>query len=162
MIVIFSHGKSTGPFIRKYEWIKEVTEDLGLLLEAVDYRGTQNPDQRVELLLAKLDTITDEVFLVGNSMGGYVSAIAAACREIRGDHLLLLAPAFYMPGYRRQEYIPGARIIHGTKDSVIPYLNSVRYSASSILVDDDHSLLNSQEIIQRVLREQLTTVQVAC
>lgn len=158
MIVIFSHGKTTGPLIRKYEWVKAVTASYGLPIMAPDYRATRDPEQRVVMLHKVLDRFPDEVFfLVGNSMGGYVSAVVARQRELPGSQVLLLAPALFLPGYAVQDYVAGALVIHGLHDEVIPWQNSLRYSADTILVDDDHRLLESEMEIRQLMHKGLET-----
>ena len=158
MLVLFSHGKTTGPFIQKYAWIAEITAELGLPLAAIDYRSTQDPDRRIPLLMERIGHCDSNLILVGNSMGGYVSLVAAERCGIPAERLLLLAPALYMPGYQIHDYLPGARIIHGRDDQVIPYTHSLRYTQNPLLVEDDHALLQSKTVIQGELRSLIKRV----
>ncbi len=76
---------------------------MGLPIQSVDYRGIDDPGARVDKLVAAVAEIRGSgeaqspVVLVGSSMGGHVSAAAAARLKPRG--VFLLAPAFYMPGF---------------------------------------------------------------
>jgi len=159
MIVVFSHGKTTGPLIRKYEWIKDVAASYGLQVLAPDYSSSRDPEQRVAMLHKVLDQFPDEDFyLVGNSMGGYVSAVVAKQREIPGHQVLLLAPALFLPGYAEQNYVSGALVIHGLHDEVIPCQNSLRYNPDTLLVDDDHRLLQSENQIRQLMDERLRVI----
>jgi pimeloyl-ACP methyl ester carboxylesterase len=156
MVVIFSHGKTSGPLIRKYEWIKDVAASYDIPVMAPDYRATRDPEQRVVMLHKVLDQFPDEMFyLVGNSMGGYVSAVVAKQRKIPGCQVLLMAPALFLPDYVEQDYVAGALVIHGLRDEVIPWQNSLRYSADTILVDDDHRLLQSEMQIRQLMHKGL-------
>ena len=67
--------------------------------------------------------------LVGSSLGGHVSA-AAAARCSRAA-LFLLAPAFYMPGfeaYTPQDVACPTAIVHGWHDDIVPVENSIRWA----------------------------------
>ena len=49
--VVFSHGKESGPWGSKITAMAAVVRDLNLTVESVDYRGLDDPAQRVEKLL---------------------------------------------------------------------------------------------------------------
>ncbi len=155
LTVVFSHGKTTGPFIRKYQWLRELTEELQLPLFAVDYTSTRDPARRLDMLNRFLDGLEGIPFLVGNSMGGYVSAVVAEQRRIPGTRVVLLAPALYMPGYPEHPYVQGAWVVHGRHDRTIPCENSLRYNPQSLLVDDDHRLLRSKKAVLDIVAEAL-------
>ncbi len=99
MNIVFCHGKEGKPTGTKYQWIQEVVQqylDQGFELklhEPIDYRDLEDPDARVNRLLAS-DQISKDTILIGSSMGGYVCAVSASIKNISG--LLLLAPALYM------------------------------------------------------------------
>src|ERR1700679_4050717 len=97
---VFSHGKESGPWGAKITAMAAVVRDLGLQAESVDYRGLDDPGDRVRKLAGLAKDFKEPVVLVGSSMGGHVSAAAASVLRPRG--LFLLAPAFYMAGF--QEY----------------------------------------------------------
>ena len=79
-----------------------VVRGLGLGADSVDYRGMDDPLQRVQKLIAAGEAQGAPPVLVGSSLGGHVAAAAAARLRARG--LFLLAPAFYMPGF--EDYTP--------------------------------------------------------
>jgi pimeloyl-ACP methyl ester carboxylesterase len=158
--VVFSHGKESGPWGAKIMAMSTVARELGLAVESVDYRGIDDPAQRVEKLLEAAGESTGSLVLVGSSMGGHVSAAAARRLEARG--LFLLAPAFYMSGY--EAYTPQdvncpTAIVHGWRDDIVPVENSIRWArehqAALHILDSDHRLQDQIEAICALLRDFL-------
>jgi len=154
--VMFSHGKESGPWGRKITAMAELVKSLGLGAESVDYRGIDDPTARVERLIAAAAPIGAPLVLVGSSMGGHVSAAAAARLRPRG--LFLLAPAFYMPGfeaYTPQDVACPTAIVHGWRDDIVPVENSIRWArehaAALHLLDSDHRLEDQIEAILGLL-----------
>ena len=93
---IYLHGFASGPASRKARFFKEKLEARGgaVLVPdlAPDFEHTTITDQLARAVALLGDS---PVILVGSSMGGYISALAAAGKmreRIRG--LVLLAPAF--------------------------------------------------------------------
>lgn len=87
LLVVFSHGKESGPWGSKIQALANVAERLGGHVISVDYREhpagvhhDQNAEgeaeRRVEQLLALEPPAHLQVVLVGSSMGGYVSTVA--------------------------------------------------------------------------------------
>jgi len=159
--VIFAHGKESGPWGSKITAMAEVVRGLTLEVESVDYRGLDDPADRVRKLIGVCGGFKEPVVLVGSSMGGHVSAAAAAQVQPRG--LFLLAPAFYMAGY--EEYTPQhvacpTVIVHGWHDAIVPVENSIRWArehrATLHLLDSDHRLEDQIPAICTLLREFLT------
>ena len=155
LLVVFSHGKESGPTGSKIQALMKVAERHDAEVLSVDYRyhhGTeQDPDspseadRRVAQLLTTALPKHQQLVLVGSSMGGYVSTMAS--RQLATDALFLMAPAFYQPGYAAQDPMPHARktlVVHGWSDDVIPPENSVRFSkrhnCALHLLDGDHRL----------------------
>lgn len=132
MKIIFSHGKESGPWGSKIKRLAAVAEAQGHVVESVDYRGMMDADARVEKLLRVVEGEADAFVLVGSSMGGYVSLVAAeSCAPAA---VFLLAPALYMAGYGQQSYRPQCEqieIVHGWLDEVIPAENSIRFARES-------------------------------
>lgn len=164
--VIFSHGKESGPFGRKICRLIEVAEQLGLGVTSIDYRECANAVERVALLratIANLQVSTDDIVLVGSSMGGYVSMAVADELPVAG--LFLMAPALWMSDeeYTLQSYSPKTdriEITHGFSDDIVPYENSVRFAAhhrgtTLHLVDDDHRLGVSHDFLAEQFRRFL-------
>lgn len=145
MKLYFAHGKESGPWGTKIQFLARRAEELGWAVESPDYSDLADPDARVERLLSRLDGEAGPVALVGSSMGGYVSLVASYRRDVAG--VFLLAPALYLPGYREQRFDPPARpmaIVHGWRDDVVPPENSYRFARDAGVVlhfiDDDHRL----------------------
>ena len=155
--VIFSHGKESGPWGSKITAMAEMVRGLGMAVESVDYRGLDDPASRVDKLVAAAGTIEGSTVLVGSSMGGHVSAAAAA--RIKPKGLFLLAPAFYMPGFEAhtpQQVACPTAIVHGWRDAVVPVDNSIRWArehrATLHILDSEHRLDDQIETICGLLR----------
>lgn len=166
-IVCFSHGQDSGPWGTKIRRLADTAATAGWSVESLDYQGMADPLARVEKCVAWCERQGDPIVLYGSSMGGYVSAAAAARVTVRG--MFLLAPALFMPGY--EEYMPDplpdcpTMIVHGWRDDVVPYAGSVRYGeetgACVVLIDSDHRLTSELEHINRLFAEFLTTLRPA-
>jgi pimeloyl-ACP methyl ester carboxylesterase len=161
--VVFSHGKESGPWGSKITAMAAVVRDLGLAVESVDYRGLDDPGDRVRKLLGLKKELKEPVVLVGSSMGGHVSAAAAARLRPRG--MFLLAPAFYMAGfeaYTPQEVVCPTAIVHGWHDVIVPVENSIRWArehqAALHLLNSDHRLEDQIAAICVLLRAFLTAL----
>jgi pimeloyl-ACP methyl ester carboxylesterase len=160
--VVFSHGKESGPWGAKITAMAAVVRDLDLGLESVDYRGMDDPAQRVEKLLAVGRELQGPIALVGSSMGGHVAAAAASASHLDVAALFLLAPAFYMPGFEKytpQNVTVPTAIVHGWHDEVVPVDNSIRWArehrATLHLLDSDHRLEDQIGVICGLLRNFL-------
>ena len=160
LTVVFSHGKESGPWGRKITAMAALARDLGLAVESVDYRGMEDPAERVEKLVTAAARIQKPLVLVGSSMGGHVSAAAAGRLRPRG--LFLLAPAFYMPGF--EAYTPRdvpcpTAIVHGWHDDIVPVENSIRWArehhAALHVLNSDHRLEDRIEAICSLLKSFL-------
>ena len=163
MKVYFSHGKESGPWGTKIKRLAPVAEDFGYQIESVDYTDTMDPEQRASRLTALLAEAPDEVVLVGSSMGGYVSAVAASEHWVKG--IFLMAPALYIPGWQQQDYHPRCgrlEIVHGWSDSVIPPEHSLRFArnidCSLHLISGDHALNHSLDEIDALFRRFLESM----
>jgi pimeloyl-ACP methyl ester carboxylesterase len=155
--VVFSHGKESGPWGTKINAMAAVARDLKVGVESVDYRGIDDPGERVQKLMGVGLEFAQPLVLIGSSMGGHVSAAAAT--SLRARALFLLAPAFYMPGF--EKYTPRGitaptAIVHGWHDDIVPPDNSVRWArehqAALHLLNSDHRLENQIETICMLLR----------
>jgi pimeloyl-ACP methyl ester carboxylesterase len=143
--VVFSHGKDSSPHSTKIIALSDTARCEGFECLAVDYRGIDSPDQRVTKLVDACKEIRGELVLVGSSLGGYISLVAAPTLHARG--IFLMAPAVYFDQLRplRERSIDCPfTIVHGWRDTVVPLEDSVRlareYGATLHLVDSDHSL----------------------
>ena len=161
--VVFSHGKESGPWGRKITAMAALARDLGLGVESIDYRGLDDPAARVEKLVAAAARLSKPIVLVGSSMGGHVSAAAAA--RVRPRGVFLLAPAFYMPGfeaYTPQDVPCPTAIVHGWHDDIVPVENSVRWArehhAALHVLNSDHRLEDCIEAICALLKPFLAEI----
>ena len=146
MHIILSHGRGSSANAKKIVYLARTAEALGHTTHRVNDIDTQDPDERLERLIATIKDISEPLVLVGSSMGGYTSVLAAEhCRDLRG--LFLIAPALYVPQYQQHTYptnLPPTEIVHGWDDDVILYEHSVRYArdadATLHLIAGDHVL----------------------
>ena len=162
-LVVFSHGKETGPNGRKINTLREIAHSAGASTLSVDYTRTLDPALRVKLLLNTALPEHHGLILVGSSMGGYVSTVAS--RTLKPDALLLMAPAFGLADYPEPYPAPLAShiaAVHGWHDEVVPVDNAIRwakhYQAKLVLVDDDHSLHKEVGTVGELLLKMISQV----
>ena len=143
--LIWCHGSLGQPWGAKSTALAETASGLGLSMEAPDFRETEDPDQRVGMLVELLKQSGRPAVLAGSSMGGYVAAAAAGQCDVRG--LFLLAPAFYFPGYAVHVFShlpPAVTVVHGWSDDVVPVANSIRFARTHRtdlhVFEDNHRL----------------------
>ena len=143
--ICFSHGQESGPWGTKIRAMAETAKASAWTVDSLDYRGIQNPLDRVAVLVEYCQKQPEAQVLVGSSMGGFVATVAASQVGARG--LFLLAPAFYLPGF--EEYLSSPPvcptfIVHGWRDEVVPWQGSIRYGTETgarlMLLDGDHRL----------------------
>jgi fermentation-respiration switch protein FrsA (DUF1100 family) len=151
--VVFSHGQDGAPWGRKVTALADTARSEGYQPESVDYRGIESPRERIARLMEFCQALEGDLVLVGSSVGGYVSVAAASLLHARG--VFLLAPALYssgLPELRKGVLDCPATIVHGWRDEVVPYEESVRfaklYSARLHLLDDDHHLHAELRVIR--------------
>ncbi len=150
--VVFSHGKESGPWGSKISAMADVARAEGYEADSVDYRGIDDPRDRITRLLSFCRDLRGDLVLVGSSMGAHVATSASSLLRAKG--LFLLAPAFYMPGHEQETPKPAVcpmAIVHGWHDKVVPVENSIRFAreheATLHLVDSDHMLINRVSLI---------------
>lgn len=152
MKVYFSHGKESGPWGSKIKRLAEAAKAQGCDVDSIDYTDLQDPDRRVERLVEILQQENDDFLLVGSSMGGYVSLVAA--EQVNPKGVFLLAPALFISGYRQQNYRHNTdvEIVHGWSDEVIPPENAIRYAkvaeCSLHLIEGDHRLNSVLDVVE--------------
>ena len=151
--VVFSHGKESGPWGRKISSLAEVARSEGYEAHSVDYRGLDDPRQRIARLVEFSKELSGSLVLVGSSLGGYVAVASASLLHARG--VFLMAPALYMPGLPelRQNVLDcPTTVVHGWRDAVVPFDHSVRfaqsYRAALHLLESDHNLHNQIRVVQ--------------
>lgn len=138
MHVFFSHGKESGPNGIKIQQLRALLDKRGISAESLDYTDTFDPMIRAARLSSRVrDFVTENPLtpwmLVGSSMGGAVSLLAARdlAPELRPSGIFLMAPAVFMPGYGA-EPLPDLRcpvsLMHGWQDDIIPPENAIRFA----------------------------------
>ncbi|MBY6204999.1 YqiA/YcfP family alpha/beta fold hydrolase [Halomonas denitrificans] len=159
--VIFSHGLDSGPRANKIVALRPIADAGGWATEAVDDRDVNDdPVARIDRLVARIEADDRPTVLVGSSMGGFVSVMAAERVEVAG--LFVMAPALYLehrhPGaVTRERYSPKAgaiHVVHGWRDDVIPWSHGLKFAeqqkASIRLLDAGHRL---ESVIPELKRE---------
>lgn len=163
--ICFSHGQESGPWGSKISAMADTARALGWRADSLDYRGMQDPLQRVERLEGFcVAHPRGTLVLAGSSMGGYVATATAARRQV--DGLFLLAPALYVEGYEKimPATPPDCRttVVHGLDDDVIPWQHSERYARAAVadllLLRADHRLSGRLAVICLALKLFLTEV----
>ena len=146
-IVIYNHGKDSTPWGEKTLAFADVAKRHGYAFASPDYRNQPDPDKRVSQLQAMDVAAYQTIVLIGSSMGAYVAA--AACESLKASGLFLLAPAFYLPGYRRNEFNLTAdkiEVFHGWRDTIVPPEHSWRFCQTHRLrlnlYDTDHRMMS--------------------
>ena len=144
-LVVFAHGKESGPWGSKIRHLADIAQDLGAQVLSPDYSDLASPDDRVKRLLALPLPSHSKLLLVGSSMGGYVSLRVSG--QLKPVGLFLMAPALFIPGYSDQNPAPGTDrvcIVHGWNDSIIPVEHSFRFAkefhAELHVIESDHRL----------------------
>lgn len=142
-LVVFSHGKESGPWGTKITRLAEAARARGFEVMSPDYSATHDPRRRVEQLLA-LAPQARRLVLAGSSMGGYVAA--QACAQLRPQGLFLMAPALYFDGWNEEPQGTPALsvVVHGWRDDIVPVDRALRFArprqAALHLLDSGHTL----------------------
>ncbi len=162
--LIWCHGSLSQPWGEKSKFLADNAKSHGLTMDAVDFQDLENPDQRVERLIAKINETDKPAILVGSSMGGYVASAAARQTNVLG--LFLLAPAFYFQGYDVHVFSGMPKtisVVHGWQDDVVPVENSIRFAklhkADLHILPDGHRLSESLETIGTLFSHFLCSLQ---
>jgi alpha/beta superfamily hydrolase len=153
--LFFAHGKESNHLGLKIQRLSRIAQAYGYTTLAPDFSSLEDPEARVQKLLAEAPHDSDGLVLVGSSMGGYVVTVASAILKPRG--LFLMAPAFYREGYAEQDPHPYSEIVtlvHGWRDTVVPLETSVRfaglYRATLHIIDSDHRLHDRLEQVEEL------------
>lgn len=169
--VVFSHGQESGPWGRKITVLAQVARACGYEPHSVDYRGLEDPRERVARLLAFWQSLPQEDprVLAGSSVGGYVSVAAAAALAARGSPppagLFLIAPALYLdrlPPLSADPLGCPVTVIHGWRDDIVPFMDSLRFAqrehAALHLLESDHLLHDQLPALESLLAAFLTAL----
>jgi len=151
-IVLFSHGQESGPWGTKITALAQDAKDAGLAVDSIDYRGMADPAERARKLIARMRNFSEEILLVGSSMGGYVAVAAAQQQPAAG--LFLMAPALAVPGWPKlgETVSAPAFIVHGWQDDIVPIEWSIDFARANHarlhLLNAGHSLTEALDEIQ--------------
>lgn len=166
MHIIFSHGRASQPNGERIQLMSQIAHNHGYTTNSIDYTDTQDPEIRVERLAEIVSVQTAPFVLVGASMGGYTSLVAAESADktlLRG--VFLLSPALYLPRYKQQQFVtdlPAVEIVHGWNDTVVLYEHSVRYAREAQcplhLLPDDHRFNNHPERVGEIFQTFLQNI----
>lgn len=165
MFIIFSHGKESGPHGAKIQLLSSIAQKMGFETYSIDYTNCKNVNERVKLLLQFIEgQPTQNLILVGSSMGGYVATVVA--QKCTVDALFLMCPALYLPNYPIQDYHPtttNIEIIHGWQDTIVPYSHSIRFgkhtNAKVHLIQDNHRLSEQRPFLADTFQQFLIRYQ---
>jgi len=162
-VVYFSHGMESSPHGTKIRNLSAIAEKYDFSYKAIDYTDTYDPDLRAERLIRTCRVDERDKIFVGSSMGAYVSLAASEHINVMG--LFLMAPAIYMPGYKKQDFNIKSdliTIIHGFRDEVIPFDHSVKFSEESLcdlhLINSDHRLNDRLTDIEHLFKNFLAKI----
>ncbi len=151
-LVIYNHGKDSSPWGEKTLAFADVAKRHGYKVESPDYAKQMDPDERVSQLLETDWADYAKIVLIGSSMGAYVATIAAETLPAAG--LFLLAPAFYLPGYKRFDFKPISHtwVFHGWQDAVVPPENAWKFCQKHQcrlqMLDGDHRLMSQLPVLR--------------
>lgn len=158
--VVLAHGKESGPDGNKMMALAPLAEKRGFKVIRPDFKGMNDPDQRVGHLLDLTRGARGPLFLVGSSLGGYVVLKASQVLDTAG--LFLMAPAIGIAGYPDQQPEPGCTnvcVVHAWQDEIIPVRTIIawakQYQAELHLVESDHRLTNKIDLLKALFREML-------
>ncbi len=155
-IVLFSHGQESGPWGAKITMLAEDARNAGLAVDSIDYRGMPDPADRAEKLVARMRDCSEEILLVGSSMGGFVAVAAAQKQEAAG--LFLMAPALAVGGWPKlgKTVSAPAMVVHGWQDDIVPIQWSIDFARANHahlhLLDAGHSLTEALDAIRALFR----------
>jgi pimeloyl-ACP methyl ester carboxylesterase len=161
MLIIFSHGKESGPNGAKIQLLANIAQQMGFTTHSIDYTTCKNVSERVEVLEKFMTkNATQKQILVGSSMGGYVATVAAQKFALEG--LFLMCPALYLSNYPVQTYQPitsNIELVHGWQDAVVPYQNSIQFgqktNAYLHLIEDNHRLSKNRTFLGETFQQFL-------
>lgn len=164
-LVVFAHGKESGPWGTKITHLAELAQRRGYAVQSPDYSFTQDPRARVAQLISLAPKAGKTLVLVGSSMGGYVSAMAAA--QLKPQALLLMAPALYFPGWDEEPTgLPAlTTVVHGWRDDIVPVERGLRlaqqHRAALHLLDSGHTLNDQLPMLALIFDDLLQRASAA-
>ncbi|MBA2079088.1 alpha/beta fold hydrolase [Rhodanobacter sp. PCA2] len=156
--IILSHGSGSGPEASKISALAARAEAQGWRTQRPDFRAHDDGGYahavapRVAQLRTAIAACATPPVLVGSSMGAFASALASLAAPVAALFLLATPPA--VPGSGQALALRAGvptLLVHGWRDELCP-VDAVQAFAAShrlplLLLDDDHRLLASMEMI---------------
>ena len=159
-IVYFAHGLESGPWGTKIKRLAQVAENLNFRVVSPDYSGIKSGYGRVEKLLSLQPSATEQVILVGSSMGSWVSLCAS--EKLKPKGLFLMASAVGLENLEPTSPKPIAEktlMVHGWNDEVVPVANAINfahnYQVPLHLLPADHRLITQLDSVTNIFQNFL-------
>ena len=150
-IIYFAHGQESGPWGTKIKRLAQVAENLNFRVVSPDYSGIKSGYGRVEKLLSLQPSATEQLILVGSSMGSWVSLCAS--EKLKPKGLFLMASAVGLENLEPTSPKPIAEktlMVHGWNDEVVPVANAINfarnYQVPLHLLPADHRLITQLDL----------------
>jgi alpha/beta superfamily hydrolase len=144
-LIIFSHGKESGPWGQKIKALSEIGQNFGAQVLSIDYTDLPDVSSRINRLLQTTLPSHKHLILVGSSMGAYVSIIAS--RQLQPSGIFLMAPAVGITDYPElmpRSYECLTEVVMGWQDEVINVTSvfewALLHNTNLHLVPADHRL----------------------
>jgi len=155
--IIYCHGKLDHPYSKKAKIIQSISWDHGLDVIVPDFTRNNCPDRRASHLIDYLNISGNntKTIYVGSNMGAYCALVTS--QIVQPDAMFLMSPTIGLPGYKQKNPLGKTRkgliyILHGKKDRIVSLKNVLEYAnqydCCLELVDDDHSLHDSENLIR--------------
>jgi pimeloyl-ACP methyl ester carboxylesterase len=149
--IVFLHGLESGPQGSKFQALSQRFGDV----LAPDCSGIYAVDERLRIIRQELARHRGPFLVVGSSMGGLMALLLQQAEPERIAGLVLCAPALHRDNAPIVDLgqLPPVRVIHGSRDEVVPIRASRIFAERLIKVDDDHRLQHSLPLIVQTVAE---------
>lgn len=142
-LIIFSHGKESGPWGQKIKILSEIGQNFGAQVLSIDYTDLPDVSSRINRLLQTNLPSHKRLILVGSSMGAYISIIAS--RQLQPSGIFLMAPAVGIIDYPELMPTPHKCLIEvamGWQDEVVNVTSvfewALQHKSNLHLIPADH------------------------
>ena len=159
-IIYFTHGLKSGPWGTKIKRLAQIAENLNFEVQSPDYSGIKSGYGRVEKLLSLQPSASEQLILVGSSVGSWVSLCAS--EKLKPQGLFLMASAVGLKNLEPTSPRPIAEktlLAHGWNDDVVPVENAINfarnYQVPLHLLPSDHRLINQLDSVANIFQNFL-------
>ena len=159
-IIFFAHGQESGPWGTKFKRLAQIAENLNFEAQSPDYSGIKSGYGRVEKLLSLQPSASEQLILVGSSMGSWVSLCAS--ERLKPQALFLMASAVGIENLEPASPKPIAEktlLVHGWNDDVVPVENAINfarnYQVQLYLLPSDHRLITQLDSVANIFQNFL-------